>query len=464
MKNIYHAVALGLAALSFAGFASSARAETVLHSFTGGSDGAPPISGLIADAQGALYGTTHSGGLHNVGTVFKLTPPTPSHPAWTETILHSFAGGSDGSWPLGSLIADSTGALYGTTSGDASGADCSSGTKQCGTVFKLTPPAPGHTLWTETVLYAFSTAYNNTLGSWPVAGLIADKHGALYGTTRYGGLGGFGTVFKLTPPAPGESFWTPIELYSFRGFGDGTFPVASLIFDPVDEQGALYGTTSRGGKGLGCNDPEGCGTVFKLTPPDPGYNPAENWTETVLYHFCSQPNCRDGHEPVSGLMADPKGRLYGTTRHGGVSDSGNFGSGFGTIFMLTPAAKGEPFWPETVLYAFCPESGCLDGVNPVAGLIADQQGVLYGTTARGGAGFSLLGGTAFKLTPPAPGQTLWTETVLHNFCSQTQDCLDGADPEAGLIADQHGVLYGTTSMGGSNGTEGTVFKLPKVPE
>jgi uncharacterized repeat protein (TIGR03803 family) len=185
MKKFYHAVALGFAALTFAGFTSSARAETILYSFAGGSDGAPPISGLIADAQGALYGTTHSGGLHNLGTVFKLTPATPGHPAWTETILYSFAGGSDGSGPLGSLIADGTGALYGTTSGDAGGFACTS-TKLCGTVFKLTPPARGHTLWTETVLYAFSSAYK-TLGSWPAAGLITDKQGALYGTTRYGG-------------------------------------------------------------------------------------------------------------------------------------------------------------------------------------------------------------------------------------------------------------------------------------
>jgi uncharacterized repeat protein (TIGR03803 family) len=173
----------------------------------------------------------------------------------------------------------------------------------------------------------------------------------------------------------------------------------------------------------------------------------------VLYSFCSQPSCSDGGAPSAGLIADEHGALYSTTRSGGISNNG-------TVFKLTPPPKGQTGWTETVLYSFCSQPSCSDGAFPFAGLIADEQGAFYGTTAGGGVGNN---GTVFKLTPPPKGQTGWTETVLYSFCSQPS-CSDGAGPYAGLIADEQRELYGTTSGGGSSGGYGTVFKLTPPPK
>jgi uncharacterized protein YceK len=176
---------------------------------------------LIADESGALYGTTALGGnsacsVLGCGTVFKLTPPSQGETAWTETVLYSFKGASDGANPFASLISGESGALYGTTLLGGSG-NCFG--SECGTVFKLTPPAEGETVWTETVLYSFNGGSD---GNFPRASLIADERGALYGTTSSGGgsnCPGFvcGTVFKLTPPAEGQTAWTETVLYGFKG-------------------------------------------------------------------------------------------------------------------------------------------------------------------------------------------------------------------------------------------------------
>lgn len=188
--------------------------------------------------------------------------------------------------------------------------------------------------------------------------------------------------------------------------------------------------------------PDGCGTVFKLTPTSKG---PTTWAETVLHSFLGAPS--DGAGPFAGLIADKEGALYGTTFYGGTAS--------GTVFKLTPPAKGQTGWTETVLYNFCSQPNCSDGAAPYAGLIADEEGALYGTTGNGGINF----GTVFKLTPPANGQTTWTETVLYRFCSQPS-CSDGGLPLAGLIFDKEGVLYGTTFGGGSSGlVGGTVFKM-----
>jgi uncharacterized repeat protein (TIGR03803 family) len=237
--------------------------DRVLYRFTGGSDGALPQTGsLIADNQGALYGTTNIGGdsVNNAyGTVFKLTPPAKGQTAWTETVLYRFTGGSDGVIPIGGVIADNQGALYGTTRFGGGACPASNG---FGTVFKLTPPAKGQTAWTETVLYSFKGGSD---GASPLAGLTADNRGALYSTTQQNGSSGnngygFGTVFKLTPPAKGQTAWTETVLYSFKGGSDGFSPWAGLI---ADNQSALYGTTNIGGGSSNCG--YGCGTIFKLT-------------------------------------------------------------------------------------------------------------------------------------------------------------------------------------------------------
>jgi uncharacterized repeat protein (TIGR03803 family) len=226
--------------------------------------------------------------------------------------------------------------------------------------------------------------------------LIADERGALYGTTSAGGATGNGAVFKLTPPAKGQTDWTETVLYSFCALpncSDGSTPVAGLIFENeiardveghadahhvADKHGALYGTTFSGGRAFNS------GTIFKLAPPPRGQT---DWTETVLYSFAGGPS--DGHNPSGGLMADRRGALYGTTEAGGAGQPGG-----GIVFKLAPPAKHQSDWTETVLYDFCSLSNCSDGSGPQAGLIADGKGALYSTTEGGG---SERHGTVFKL-------------------------------------------------------------------
>jgi uncharacterized repeat protein (TIGR03803 family) len=427
LLRLHRRAGSGAAALAFViligGSAVAAAQESVLHSFGGGARN--PYAGLIADANGVLYGTTANGGFGaGFGTVFALSPPASGGTHWTETVLHRF-GGRDGLNPRAGLISDANGVLYGTT---AIGGDDDNGT-----VFALAPPAAGKTRWTHRVLHHFRGARD---GSFPEAGLIADANGVLYGTTANGGFGaGFGTVFALSPPASGETRWTHRVLYRFRGDRDGRGPVAGLI---ADANGVLYGTTVSGGF---VPSGGGFGTVFALSPPVSGET---RWTHRVLYRFGFRGD-GDGGFPYAGLIADANGVLYGTTASGGESNRG-------TVFALAPPAPGETRWTETVLYPF---RGNRDGQFPYAGLIADANGVLYGTTASGGDGDR---GTIFALAPPAPGETRWRETVLHRF--GRSHGRDGRNPYAGLIADANGVLYGTTVNGGGNFDRGgTVFAL-----
>ena len=347
-------------------------------------------------------------------------------------VIYKFQGSADGKFPLAGLL-EYHGAFYGTT---AEGGD-----DGYGTAFKLTPPAKGKTAWTKTVLYSFTGHTNGWDGEYPEGDLIVGRGGALYGTTNGGGLYGYGTAFKLVPPPDGENTWSEVVIYDFcklSACSDGTYPQDALLAGP---DGSLYGTTSEGG--LFVNK----GTVFKLTPP-PGDE--TKWSETVLYSFCSVGFlCDDGSHPVSELIADKQGALYGTTVYGGSEDSG-------TAFKLTPPAKGKTTWTETVLHSFCVTTICLDGANPVAGLTFDQQGNLYGTTYQGGTS---TGGVVFKLTPPGNGEPKWSERVLHSFTGGVR----GGNPAAGLVIDQNGELYGTTKNGGHGLSigqpKGVVFKL-----
>jgi len=389
----------------------AASTEQVLYSFctlSNCTDGATPSASPIFDAAGNLYGTTLYGGAYGCGTVFQLAPA--ANGTWTEAVLYSFcSGGTDGAYPYASLIFDAAGNLYGTTEwGGAYG---------CGTVFRLAPAANG--TWTEAVLYSFG---NGTDGQNPLAGLIFDAAGNLFGTTYGGGAYRVGTVFELAPGTNGK--WTEKVLHSFGK--DGFSPVASLIFDPA---GHLYGTTSDGGF-------YGWGTVFQLTSGARG-----KWTEKVLHSFG---NGNDGHEPYAGLTLDAAGNLYGTTWAGG-SGSCYYG-GCGTVFRLSPGKKGK--WKEQVLHRF--SANGTDGFQPYAGLILDAAGDLYGTTYLGGAYEDL--GTAFRLALGTNGK--WTEKVLHSFGRGT----DGDGPWGSLIFDAAGNLYGTTQGGGAYG-RGTVFEV-----
>lgn len=323
--------------------------------------------------------------------------------------LHPFTGGQDGGIPYAGLEMDRAGNLYGTTyEGGSSGR---------GTVFKMVHKNGG---WLFTPLYNFAGGSD---GSGPQARVIVGPNGTLYGTTGGGGGtgcggGGCGTVFNVRPASHATGsilgHWSETVLHSFAGGMDGEVPIlGDLVFD---QAGNIYGATYYGGGTTGCNG-VGCGTVFKLTLS------SGVWTESTLYSFTGG---NGGSSPI-GVILDGAGNLYGTASGGGTYDCG-------TVFQLTPNGSG---WTENVLYAFNPSIG--DGCNPLAGLIFDGSGNLYGTNYTGGYQG---GGTAFELTPD--GQGGWTETVLNALTAGVGDGgLEGA-----LTLDADGNLYGTTYGGG----------------
>ena len=280
------------------------------------------------------------------------------------------------------------------------------------------------TAQTESVLYTFCSQTNCADGAQPVAGLIMDKKGNLYGTTVYGGANNGGTVFEVS------NAQVETVLYSFCSLTscmDGKYPYAGLI---MDKKGNLYGTTQVGGYGGG--------VAFEVSPPA---KKGGAWTEKVLYYFCTLTNCEDGTFPYAGLIMDKEGNLYGTTFGGGTG-------GYGTVFELVNSSGS---YRLNVLYSFTGENG--DGANPEAGLIMDSEGNFYGTTTYGGNANQ--DGIVFRFTPGLG------EDVIYTFCSST-NCADGARPAAGLIMDKDGNLYGTTMGGGAYGY-GTVFELLPYP-
>lgn len=375
--------------------------ERMLHAFNG-RDGVHPVGSLVFDTAGNLYGTTLDGGDDqcDCGTVFKLSPT--KNGKWTRTVLHRFSG-KDGANPFAGLIFDAAGNLYGTTwLGGRAGSPCNS---NCGVVFRLSRGAKGE--WTETILHEF----NGKDGAEPYAGLIFDAAGNLYGATSLGGTQsccGFGTVFKLSSGSNGK--WTETVLHSFNG-KDGANPYAGVTFDV---SGNLYGTTF--------STTNGVSTVFRLTPGSNG-----KWTHTVLHTF----NGEDGAQAYAGVSVDGHGNLYGATAGGGAY-------GWGVIFKLSPRTNGD--WTETILHNFNGE----DGANPDAAPIFDATGNLYGTTFQGGNSKSCSGcGTVFKLSQGTNDQ--WTETVLHSFNGD-----DGEGPFlGGIIFGAAGKLYGATNTGGN---------------
>jgi uncharacterized repeat protein (TIGR03803 family) len=393
---------LGMTLTSQSAFAQT---ESTLYNFcvlTNCADGQEPLAGLLRDASGNLYGTTSSGGAYGQGAVYQLSTDG------SEKVLHSFgATASDGEEPYGSLVKDNKGNLYGTTGGG--------GAHNGGVVFKLSLKGA------ETILYNFCSTGGTacTDGAGPLGGLIFDKEGALYGTTIGGGAFNLGTVFKLSPSG------AETVLHSFAGGADGMTPESTLAMDAA---GNLYGTTFQGGDDNFCQG-YGCGTVFKVSPAG---------TETVVYAFCTPDSsqCTDGFEPVGSVILDKKGNLYGTTYTGGKDD-------FGTVFRISSTGA------EKILHAFT--NGGTDGAWPYAGLAMDGAGNLYGTTIEGGTSGNI--GTVFEIS--STGE----ETILHRFTGPPGD---GGYPEAPLVMDSEGNLYGTTAGGGmgyGGAGGGTVFKV-----
>lgn len=330
-------------------------------------------------------------------------------------VLQSFGiGNLDGGSDLyGGPILDALGNVYGVAE--------SGGIYGQGVVYELSPAGSG--AWTETVLYNFQGARRNQDGANPHATLLADSAGNLYGTTVAGGLlsrtchTGCGTVFMLSQ-ASGQ--WQETVLYRFTGGVDGSVPYAGVVMDPA---GNLYGATIGGGASQ-------AGALYKLAPGTDGA-----WTQSVVYNFPGRPGGAGAYETPT---LDAAGNLYGTTNTGGTHN-------LGVVYKVTPQADGTG--TVELLHSFV---GGTDGANPLAGVIFDRQGNLYGTTSYGGTGNC---GIAFVLAPNQSGG--WSEHLLHTFLGVTYQ--DGENPNA-LTFDAHGNLYGTT-LGGGVDNPGTIFKL-----
>jgi uncharacterized repeat protein (TIGR03803 family) len=392
-----------------------AQSYEVIYNFTGGADGAHPLTGMTVAGEQAFYGTTNDRGL-DWGTVFKFSRPAAdwnlntlfSFTPWNKTPLY----GNGGTRTTAGITLGPNGGLYATTE---SGGNMSG----CGAVYELVPSQNAFfPQWSQRVVYQFGgNLGGHHDGCGPNATVIFDHAGSIYGTTFQGGAYTYGgTVYKITPTPSG---WEEAVLWNFGDGSDGSQPFNSLI---IDRSGNLYGTTTRGGQ-------YNWGTVFELTPSPSG------WTETILHDFQNE---ADGAVPYTGLISDQSGNLYGATVTGGENHGG-------TVFQLTRSGNS---WIFQVLYA-------LTGGGPNQNLLIGSDGSLFGVTTGGG---TYGHGSVFRLSPTVNG---WAYGDLHDFQGPPND---GAYPWGGLVFDAHGEIYGTTDNGGlydcdSGGGCGIIFKL-----
>jgi uncharacterized repeat protein (TIGR03803 family) len=462
-------LSLSIAALfAFCSVSVAASKDRVLHAFSSQVRGASPVA-MVSDSQGNLYGTTQFGGDYNLGAVYEFSPSAGG--GWTETVLHSFAAGNDGSWPM-ALTIDSQGNLYGLTEYGPAG--CSNG--GCSTVFELSRNASG--TWVKSIIYTFPAS-----NPYPNLGLLAISGGNLYGSTSYGSSSGnSSSVYELTPSAgtwtqttlytfsagsvanysisglafdsagniygaiggtatapqglvfelsPSGSSWTESTLYTFTGGASGGIPTGILIY----QNGNLYGATQQGGEGK-CGNTVGCGVVFQLTPGVTG------WSESVLYGFSGFEFGTPLNPSISGF--DGSGNLYGFTEFGGHGKC----STCGAVFQFSPNGSGS--WSETDLWNFMAKR---DGLYPVA-IVLGGSGQLYGINL-GPADVFPTQGQIFGLSSTG-GSGEWTFSALYTFPTT-----DGQWPSPGLVADRAGNFYGTTGYGGKNNV-GSVFELGPV--
>jgi uncharacterized repeat protein (TIGR03803 family) len=424
--------------LSLAGPSAFAQTLTVLHNFQNDpADGFVP-SGLVMDSSGNLYGVTRYGDANYYnGIAFELSPSAGG--TWTETVLHTFTGGTDGSQPVANLVLDAKGNLYGTTL-YGGGGPCKTSQNApivgCGTVFELSPGAGG--VWTEKILYAFG--FKTDDGMWPYSNLVFNAAGNLYGTTSLGGSidnqydcfmygnthVGCGTVFELRPNKNGT--WSEEAIHNFGD--DGSMPYAGLV---LDSAGNLYGTTYSGGQ-MGCGG-EGrfpnCGVLFELT-----FVAGKGWRESTLPPA--------GFWYSTSLSVDSAGNVYGSAWDGLDSCGYDFGVGAGGAFEMSPAGGGK--WTESTISGF----GCASDPSP---LIFDSEGNVYGTTdATNNDGGENYPASIYEASRGSSGA--WQVTILYQFTVS----VNGGQPSGGLVRDAAGNLYGTTQLGGTHG-KGVVFKL-----
>jgi uncharacterized repeat protein (TIGR03803 family) len=390
--------------LLFSTFASAG--EKVPYSFQGGTRGFYPAGPLVLDEAGNFYGTTTSGGKDGFGTVFELSPD--GHGGWTETILHSFTGGSDGQDPMAGLILDGQGDLFGTTLGPN---PC---TPYCGSVFELSPRGKG---WKFILLHAFRGENDGGIVD---GGVTIDAAGNLYGTTHGFGANGHGTVFKLSSSASG---WKLTTLHAFGFDADGADPAGTLV---LTSHGTIYGVAQWGGGG------SDAGVLYSLS-----LNAKGKWIEKVLYSFQGG---KDGAQ-VTGLISDQHGSLYG------VSD---IPAGFGSAFRFAENHDGT--WIKKTIYGFRSESSG-NASSPQGNVVLDKAGNAYGLAA-GGENHD---GSLYELALQSDGKFI--ETQLYSF----QGGDDGRGPMGPLVMDSSGNLYGVTQVGGGEGCGGnngcgTVFE------
>jgi len=359
--------------------------ESVIYNFQGYTldDGSTPTGGVIWGKGDKLYGVTAYGGggactllggHAGCGTVYELTPPATTGGAWTETVIYSFQGGSDGYFAVGELVADKEGNLYGSTYFGGGYGTCDYGIyPYCGTVFELSPPTVEGGAWTQRVLYSFKSG---TDGAQPNGGLVLDTDGAIYGTTFDGGntgcnIGypvGCGTIFKLIPPptCQNEGVWREQVLYRFPLDGlHGATPWGGMVFD---ENGNLYGTTEYGG----WTQPTPGGTVFRLSRSAA----KDHWILRTLFSFQFGSFSKTGGLPTATVILDARGNIYGTTSSFGPFDAG-------TIFRLKSPSVLNDRWQFDVLHSF---EGTPDGAAPRSQLVIGAGGHLYGSAYSGGDG------------------------------------------------------------------------------
>jgi uncharacterized repeat protein (TIGR03803 family) len=382
----------GLCLAPPAAAATRTATEKVLYSFAG-ANGAGPLNGVIGGPDGKLYGTTVFGGRHGLGCVYSLTP---SGSGYTEKVLFSFDNAA-GAKPGGNVAVGAHGDLFGETV--IGGAD------QNGVAFELVPAGPGS--YTEKVLHTFT---GGTDGGQPIGAPVLDGRGDVFGVTQFGGTGGQGVIYELTPSASG---YTEHVLHSFAS--QAGQPQAGLTMTGT---GTLFGTL-YGASAVNTN-----GTVFRLrlTKTGPVY--------TDIYNFKGG---ADGSDPFAVLTVDGgTGVIYGTTEYGGGSGS------LGTVFSLTPAGPG---YTERVLHSFTTHLG---GFLPQAPLLREPDGDLFGVTDIGGVKCAGIGcSTVFALAPAGTGYTF---RVLYRFTGPP----DGAQAEwAGLIPGPAGTMIGATRSGGT---------------
>ena len=413
----------------FATYPAHAQTYSVIYSFTGGADGGnPSMGGLTMDSAGNLYGTTYYGGYDcqqeyfatGCGTAFELSH---TEAGWTFTTIYTFGvDPNDGRNPIGRLVIESDGSLYGATYSGGTPSCSDPGTYVgCGTIYKL---ALQNGSWTETILYRFQ---GETDGAQPMGGLLFDRAGNVYGATLQGGYQGYpcsgygcGTIFELIA---GGGAWNESVLHSFKqsdntqsGVTDGEFPNGDLAFDTA---GNLYGTTVQGGA-------NGAGSIFRLR------SSASGWTEDTIYSFDGNDA---GEVPQAGLTAD-NGNLYGDTYWGAYGQVHSNGA----VFELS-GLPDEPYL--NVLYSGFTSDYGASVAGPFAPVALGSDRDVFGTTwlENDSAAVANQFGTVFKLS--AAGDA-WIRTTLHVFTGQ----VDGSHPQSTPLLAPDGKIYGTTHDGG----------------